>query len=210
MVYKVKTDAGGLRVSGSQTYIGMGVKTSNIGMLVCDEHESAWCEHVEYIIRTNMDSFSIFNEYENYNIARIYVPVLPVDWNIFACVVLEYVDRDTLKAYLWNATKPRVLTDDYIKNGAVFIGLVGRGDGRKALRSMILEWVAVLPECWPTKCRSASHTRSREREIRDEILQDKRSRIAHTWCIHWYNKCARCTLEEGPEHKFDDDLIPTI
>lgn len=204
----VQTEFGTVRVprGGRESAISFEVYTTSVGMLFCYEHSTAWCDDIEQSIRHGQDSGFIFTEFEEKSQRRIYVPLLPTTWRIYAQVAIEQCDRDTFKAYLVQGNKRYVST--LAMDGGIFIGLLGRGDGRLALRSMILDWVSLQSAV--KRCHSALHTRERNREMREIILKDERAKIAHTWCLHWYNKCAWCTLEEGPELNFDPDLVPNI
>jgi hypothetical protein len=185
-----------------------GVWTSPSGFIFCDYDDAAWCSHIETAIRSGFDGSAIFDDLANYDITRVMVPILPIDWHIYALIGLEEseVRKGVFRARLRNSSKS---WSNDSKEGE-FIGLFCRGDGRMALRSLVIEWLTTKELRLPTRCQSLLHTKLAEYRVTEEVARDQRALMAHCWCLYWYNKCAHCTLTEGPEAKHDPDLIPSL
>jgi hypothetical protein len=204
--FVVRSEAGHHRVRAGLTPLGNFVYTTSIGMLVCEKCTAGWCPHIHDAITRGRDSDSIWMNLIHNRVHTLRVPVIPNDWCIFARVLLEDTvdpDKRVLKAYILNPTgKP--------PTGMEFLGLICRGDGRLQLRQMIIDWLETLVITRPMGCKSLRHTSKVESETVEACIQDKRTLLAHAWCLHWYNKCAGCTLVEGPEPEFDPALVPDL
>lgn len=198
----------GSDILSAGTYISRvseGVYSTKSGLLVCDHHDTAWCNHIESAIKISLDSESIFRDYLHFNLKKIEVPVFPTV-GIFGRVSLDRIGStpELLNVYI-NAPLDANAHKEKRDERGDSLGILCHSEGRLSLRGMILDWILSAQD--PEGCHSNTHNYIRKAEFmrRQEqkalVMQDK-------WCMYWYKKCTLCLVETGADLSFDPDLIP--
>lgn len=167
------------------------------GVLHCSEHSEAWCNHIAFVVDKGLDSKLIWipDEYleEDLDIS-LDVPVVPTAGTWVKAHLIYRQKLDAMEVY-FNFT------------AVEFAGFIHRGEGRKVLRSMFIDFFRGR---WPDddkKCMSSSHTFQREQELRKLMLTTQNT-FANMIELVLRSQCLACRL--AYESIFSDpDLVPS-
>lgn len=190
--------------------IGTEIWSSKVGLLVCPEDESCWCDHIDQVVRMGLDANSIRDDCNGNLIQYLEVPVFPTD-GIFGRVFIHPRKSGTFDVNL-NQPMDVASTKRMKRANGPHLGLLCPGEGRMVLRNMIIDWLQGItpePPTPVTTCGSFRHGYQRKMDFTTIMkFGDHRSRMIEAWCLYWYTKCHGCLAEEGPSVQFDADLIP--
>lgn len=189
----------------------LGVWSTKVGLLVCMKDETAWCDHIDQVVKMGLDAKSIRADCTEQEVMYLEVPVFPTD-GIFGRVFLHPRKSGTFDVNL-NEPIDVVTTKKMKRAKGPHLGILCPGEGRVILRNMILDWLQGItpePPTPVTTCSSFRHGYQRKLDFTTIMkFGHPRARMIEAWCLYWYTKCYGCLTEEGPSIEFDSDLIPS-
>lgn len=181
----------------------------NTGLIRCHEvHEDSnpvWCEHVEASVTLNADASAIWEPIgikagtgdEGDPVLademKLDIPMFPTV-GLWANVSLLLVPRLYVPMYTVEWSHPYGASDQ-------FIGNITRGEGRRTIREMLVEFMWAAPDR-EVECRASHHGLRAQIEWQKLINSEFRTREA--WSIYLTDWCTYCNLHRGD----DSDLIP--
>lgn len=209
-------DPTGLTVSsGKSKIVTADVYEKNSGHLVCDTCASLWCGHIETVMHLAKDAPGIeemtmramLNGHEYLPIS---VPLMPTE-GIFARVIVMPLVRPNYVAKVYLQSPPNTTSKMIITGDDQLLGMITSGEGRKVIRSLLVEFLWPAMESKPTGCKSTLHNYERKAIL--DTFPGRRSakdKLLMAWANMWYNKCYPCFQDEGAKVDFDPDLIPDV
>lgn len=212
--YKLRDDPRGMiyRVDKYLTQVSSGgVYSTKPGLLICDVHSTTWCSDIETVIRQATDARSIPRDIDSDGVYWLQVPMFP-SLGVYANVFLDRV-RHPLNMFSVYLNPPKDAPEENslsaIRDEKGFnLGILCEGEGRHAIRSMIIEWLDMQ---WMTKeysgCGSLTH-RVMERAQLAINLKNRATALPEVYNLLFYSKCTECLRKTGASFGFDADLIP--
>lgn len=183
------------------------------GHLTCESHDNLWCEHIESVIKNDVDAASIESlSMQSMHLDSEYIPVsvpLIPTYGIFAKVIVMPLVRPEYAAKVYLQSPPQTESEHVVTGDDCLIGMITEGEGRRVIRSLVVTafWPVMQQKLRPCMSTLHNYERAAEHSLYPGDKSD-RERLAMAWTTHWYSKCYPCFTDEGPGQKFDDDLIP--
>lgn len=167
--------------------------------LGCSVHEGVdHCSHRQDVIRHNLDADQMWGMSGVPD--EILIPIMP-SMGIYAHLSIQEIDDnpDMVSVYYVSERKGNAIIQ------SDFLGFFSRGEGRKMLRMMMLNYLEVkFIEI--DKCKGPRHGITEERIWRanqGNLMQHFKDQY-NVW---HYNLCTAC-FDKKPAYSSDDDLIP--
>lgn len=162
---------------------------------------SKWCEHIEKVIRNGVDAIDpVLGEPDLEHFAMpggAWVPIRPTK-DFYVAVAYGGIDEVTGDCEVF--IEPPVPTKDSngnpTPNGALTIpqrsiGYIYKGDGRMALRSMVIEWLRGRYKVAP-QCKGAQHHRAVFSRSDARLIENAAELTQHLEDIYYLTFTGRC------------------
>lgn len=181
----------------------------NSGLITCrhvhDEPNQVWCEHMGPCVQAGADADAIWEPTGTVGTPdgegvpvfedqmRLDIPMFPTV-GLWASVTLTLIPRPTMPMYSVEWDHP---------NGrdGLLIGHITRGEGRKVIRELMVEFMWAAPDR-EVECQAAHHGLAAQIEWSKCINDERRTREA--WSVYIHDWCTYCRVNRGD----NSDLIP--
>lgn len=169
--------------------------------LKCTEHpQLPWCDDLKTVLEGNLDAEQLWNTGPG---PTMLIPIMPTE-NVFESVTIVEVDGgDGMCEVFWDgADLP--YDGDISATSPTFLGFFSPGQGRLALREMVVSQLEV-EFASITQCNAPYHGVIAEREWTSNQQHTKKGFI-DKYHVMKYGKCVRCFHHQRSTGT--DDLIP--
>lgn len=162
--------------------------------LTCSYHTNEpWCDHMMQAIQGGHDAEHLWESPPK----DLQVPVLPTE-GLFQNVSMWEVEDDP------NIRQVNMFSDDTGAGIDNFLGFIGPGEGRLALRQLVINWYEVQMASID-KCISGNHGMAAEKEWQANLKSTKKG-FVDKWHVIKHKKCKWCFLRS--QFSGTDDLVP--
>jgi hypothetical protein len=179
------------------------------GFLECKAHGATtfWCEHIKEVVMKELDRVSFVpDDVDIYDHHGYQVPIFPEKLHLFGRVVLNGIVKNVhaVKVYFIPEGMPDEMDEHYL-------GFLHSGEGRKVLRSMLLDFARAYTEQPDFQCRSSSHDFQAQMKWEQIMAQppDSVIRIATAFSLLNSQMCIACADPINADTDDNSDLIPT-
>lgn len=172
--------------------------------LRCAVHPDAVCYCVDELIQSGLDAEGLWIEDLRWDMdALLPVKVLPNKYCWGYVRMVEEGEGPTRyrKVYLVIKDAPAIPDQEE------FLGLTSEGEGRAAIRDMLLNWLYPLMSKPDFRCLSSNHSfKSEMKWVKDTAgSTNNRERLAQSWSVATTGLCLGCAASDSASF---DDLVP--
>lgn len=166
--------------------------------LRCTKHNEGWCGDIASVIQSNLDAEQLWKS----DIGEsLFIPLMPTN-DLFEMVLIEYLyenDQNLLKLFASSSEY------DVLENEQEFIGFLSPGEGRLAVRQMLLNHFEVRTADID-RCSFAGHGLFAESIWQDNLKNTKLAFLDKYYVLK-EGKCPHC-LKKHAVRNDNRDLIP--
>lgn len=158
------------------------------GFLRCMDCNATWCDHMEHALPEHEDASVLWERLDAFGddgFKGIQVPIFPAQYGLYAEInLLECSIPDTRKVELVTAPSGSAST--------VIVGFVHPGEGRFAIRGMLIDWFTGMVETDHLECPQSGHSYAAQLKW-EANMREQFAQLAEYWSVYFNHACLTCS-----------------